>query len=338
VLAAAALPSLLSPGDVLVVNDAATLPASIPARTSRGEPVEIRLVGARDGGPSTEPLLRFTAALLGAGDHVTRTEDRPPPPRIGVAEVLAAGPIAARVVRVSSFSERLVDLDLSLDAGEVASPGALLAALYRVGRPIQYAHVPRPLALWDVQNAWASRPWAVEMPSAGRVIRVDTLRALRGSGVAVATVTHAAGLSATGDPAIDLRLPLPERFEVPAATARAVENARTRGGRVVAVGTSVVRALESAAAIAGRGPLRAASGITDLKLGPESARALVDGILTGVHEAGTSHFALLGAFADPETLERANAAATQEGLVGHEFGDAWLVWGPRAARSATFAA
>ncbi len=329
------LPSLLEPGDLVVVNDAATLPASLPAKTSAGEPLEIRLVGARGEGAAP----RFTAALLGRGDHRTRTEDRPAPPSVTAGDLLhLTDALFARVVRVSTFSPRLVDLDFGV-SGPLSAQGAVWQALYRVGRPVQYAHVPGRLALWDVQNVWAGRPWAVEMPSAGRALRGETILALRERGIGIARITHAAGLSATGDPEIDRRLPLPERFEVSEETARAVTRTKQRGGRVVAIGTSVVRALESAARVAPRGTIAAASGITDLRIGPDSPLRVADAILTGVHESDTSHFELLGAFARRATLDVALETAEREQLLGHEFGDAWLVWNPsRGCASATVAA
>jgi acyl-CoA synthetase (AMP-forming)/AMP-acid ligase II len=152
------------------------------------------------------------------------------------------------------------------------------------------------------------------MPSAGRVLDVATLAALRARGVEIAFVTHAAGLSAVGDPAIDAALPLPERYEVPAETQAAVARAK----RVVAVGTSVVRALEGAAASG------LSCGITDLRLGPGTRRQVVDAIVTGVHEAGTSHHTLLEAFAASRVLEEATIASIDAGLLAHEFGDVWL--------------
>lgn len=336
---ASALADLLRPGDLVVVNDAATLPASFHARTASGAAVELRLVGAidPDGG-----AVRFKAALLGSGDYRTPTEDRPAPPRVGVGDLFAIGDdLTARVLAVAPFSDRLVDLEFTSSS---SASGTIWAAMYRAGKPVQYTHVPRPLALWDVQNVFAGRPWAVEMPSAGRALRAGTLSALRRRGIEIASVTHAAGLSATGDPSIDSRLPLPERFEVPESTARAVLRTKARGGRVLAIGTSVVRALESAARASRSGLIAAASGTTDLILRPGAKRAVVDGLLTGVHESDTTHFTLLGAFAGRDVLDAALHSAEREHLLGHEFGDAWLVWGERGcaawrrATSATVAA
>ncbi|MDB5215956.1 MAG: S-adenosylmethionine:tRNA ribosyltransferase-isomerase [Myxococcaceae bacterium] len=330
---ARALPELLRAGDLVVVNDASTLPASLYARTASGEALELRVVGATDLDGSA---LHFTAAVLGSGDYRTRTEDRPAPPEVSEGDVLAIGDeLVAHVVARSILSDHLVHIELGLHE-PMADPAAVWAALYRAGRPVQYAHVPEPLALWDVQNPWAGRPWAVEMPSAGRALDIGTLLSLRARGVEVAVITHAAGVSATGHPEIDARLPLPERFEVNEATARAVNRTRARGGRVIAIGTSVVRALESAARASGAsrtGTLQAAAGVTELLLGPETRRQVVDAVLTGVHESDTTHFTLLKAFADRATLDDALASAVREDLLGHEFGDAWLVWGERHVSS-----
>ncbi|UQA55532.1 S-adenosylmethionine:tRNA ribosyltransferase-isomerase [Polyangium aurulentum] len=302
----------LRAGDLVVVNDAATLPGSLVGTSSRGEPIEARLA---------QPLgeNRFVALLFGAGDHRQRTEDRPPPPPLAEGSVIAFGDdLEAVVERVSPVSARLVEIAFS------ARGAALWTALYRHGRPVQYAYVPAPLALWDVQTRYASRPIAAEMPSAGRPLAWELLFDLARRGVRFARVTHAAGLSSTGDPALDARLPLPEHFEIPEATVRAVSEARRAGGRVVAVGTTVTRALEGAARLAG-GKLVAGAGVTDLVLGPEHVRAVVDGLFTGMHEPSESHFRLLGAFAPEGVLARAHAHAEAAGYLTHEFGDSMLL-------------
>lgn len=322
-LTARDLASAFAPGDLLVLNDAATMPASLAAHGPRGERIELRLAANR-GDART-----WTAALLGAGDYRLPTEHRPPPPSVRAGDRLIVDGkdgLVAIVERVHALSPRLVDVSFDLPLRRHVHDDAIWSALYRSGRPVQYSHVPEPLALWDVQNAWATRPWAVEMPSAGRVLDVAMLAALRSRGVEIAFVTHAAGLSAVGDPAIDAALPLPERYDVPPETHAAIARAK----RVIAVGTSVVRALESAAA-SGR-----SSGITDLKLGPSSRRRVVDAILTGVHEDGTSHHSLLEAFVPAHVLEEGTRISVDRGFLGHEFGDVWLIWGePRERIGAT---
>jgi S-adenosylmethionine:tRNA ribosyltransferase-isomerase len=307
------LPGLLRPGDLLVVNDAGTLPASLPATSRRG-PVEVRLAGVP--GDETAP---WPAVLFGAGTWRQRTEDRGAPPafRPGERLVFGSGALAAEVVGVSVVSPRLVDLRFD------RSGAAFWSALHAIGRPVQYSYLDAPLSPWHVQTAYAARPWAVEMASAGWPLRLPLLAALRSRGVDIASLTHAAGLSSTGDPAIDALLPLPEPSDIPATTLAAVERARSSGGRVVAVGTTVVRALEGRAA---EGlPLRSGRGLTTLRLGPAHSPRLVDGLLTGLHEPGESHFDLLQAFAPRPLLERALAHAAAEGYLGHEFGDLSLV-------------
>lgn len=307
------LPAMLRAGDLLVVNDAATLPASLRGRTASGAPVEARLAGAMTGDA------RFRAVLFGAGDHRTRTEDRPPPPPLGAGDRLSFGEgLSAEIERVSPISPRLVDLVFH-------EKGARLwSALYRHGRPVQYAYVAGPLDLWHTQTRYGSRPWAAEMPSAGRPLAWELLLDAVRRGVNVAALTHAAGLSSTGDAALDAALPLPERFEIPEDTARAVRETRARGGRVIAVGTTVARALEGCAALHG-GEVEAGEGITDLILDRSSRPRVVDGLLTGMHEPSASHFHLLEAFAPPALLHRAHAHAEAEGYLAHEFGDSTLV-------------
>ncbi len=304
------LPHFLRPADLLVMNDAATLPASLMGCAPGGEPIEARLLGELPSGA-------FRAVLLGEGDWRVRTEDRAPPVRVEAGARLAFAGLSATVERVSRLSPRLLELRFDRTGAD------LWLSLYRAGRPVQYAYTAGPIELWHVQVAYASRPWAVEMPSAGRPLRWEILLALRERGVRFARVTHAAGLSSTGDEAIDAALPLPERFEIPAATAQAVPEARSRGGRVVAVGTSALRALEGA--VAHGGPLAAGSGETDLIIGPGFRPRVVDGLLTGAHEPSATHFALLHAFAPAALLARASVHAGRAGYLTHEFGDGWLV-------------
>jgi S-adenosylmethionine:tRNA ribosyltransferase-isomerase len=197
------------------------------------------------------------------------------------------------------------------------------AGIARHGRPIQYAHVPRPLALWDVWTPIAALPAAFEPPSAGFALDWATLSRLAARGVAFATLTHAAGVSSTGDPRLDARLPLDEPYRLPAATVLAVEAARRRGGLVVAAGTTTTRALEHAAA---GGALRPGPGVADQRIGPDTELRVADAVLTGVHEPGESHWELLRAFAGDTVLRRALAAAEEAGYRGHELGDSLLVF------------
>lgn len=304
------LPSLLDARDLLVVNDAATLPASLFGVTASGQPVEIRLL---DG-----PYQQTTRAVLfGRGDYRTKTEQRPAPPLLARGDIITIGSASLTVSAVAALSPRLIELSWP------GAPSDRFALLYRAGRPVQYSYVAQPLALWDVQTTFAARPWAVEMPSAARPLTGSVLLGLAARGVQIATLTHAAGLSASGDEALDKALPLPERYEIPAATVRAIEGAVARGGRVVAVGTSVVRALEDSALR--HGAVRAGAAVAELILDAHTEPRVASGLLTGIHVPGESHYKLLSAFARASTLRRAAALAEQRGYRIHEFGDAALL-------------
>lgn len=301
------LPSLLRPGDLVVVNDAATLPASLPARIGDVR-FELRLA-SRLGRDVT------WAVAFGAGSWRTPTERRVLPPALGDgARILLEGTGVSALV--ASARRRLLRLRWDAPTKEV------LDAVYAIGRPIQYSHLERELPMWAVQTPLASRPWAVEMPSAGRALGPGVIAALRARAIAVRSLTHAAGLSSTGDPELDALLPLPEDYELPEATAEAIVATRRDGGRVIAIGTTVVRALESAGAA---GTLVAGPGTATLKLEPGYRRRVVDGILTGFHEEGSSHLRLLAAFAPPGLLASAYAHAERAGYLCHELGDVNLL-------------
>jgi S-adenosylmethionine:tRNA ribosyltransferase-isomerase len=308
------LPTRLRPGDLLIVNDAATLPASLWGTSRRGA-VEVRLASVPADASDAWP-----AVLFGAGTWRQKTEDRGAPPVFASGDrvVFGAGGLAAEVVGVADVSPRLVDLRFDRGGAD------LWAALHALGRPVQYSYLRGALSPWHVQTPYAARPWAVEMPSAGWPVGIPLFGELRQRGVAVASLTHASGLSSTGDPALDALLPLPERSDIPSSALDAIARARAAGGRVVAVGTTVVRALEGRAAEGG-GALRPGPGVTTLRLRPDHALRAVDGLVTGLHEPGESHFELLQAFAPRPLLEAALAHAARESYVGHEFGDLSLV-------------
>jgi S-adenosylmethionine:tRNA ribosyltransferase-isomerase len=306
---------LLRPGDLVVANDAATLPASLPGTHVRtGLVIEVRLAGK----PSLaeREAHRFIAVVFGAGDHHIRTEDRPPPPALDIGDELQLGGLRARVERVLDHP-RLIQLHFD------ATPDEMWRGLAAHGRPIQYAHVREPLALWDVWTSIAGAPAAYEPPSAGFVLDWQMLAAFEQRGIEFATLTHAAGISSTGDPELDRKLPLDEPYRIPVATEEAIAAALCEGRRIVAIGTTVVRALEDSAAT--YGSVAAGSAMARLRLGPDTRLRVVDAILSGTHEPGTSHYDLLHAFADNEALRRADDALNSAGYRTHEFGDSVLI-------------
>jgi S-adenosylmethionine:tRNA ribosyltransferase-isomerase len=197
--------------------------------------------------------------------------------------------------------------------------GSVESYLARHGRPIRYSYVPRQWPLRYYQTVFARRAGSAEMPSAARPFSTELVTDLVAAGVAIAPITLHAGVSSAeaGEP------PTPELFEVPAATARLVNSARAAGGRVIAVGTTVTRALESAAS--GSGAVRQAVGWTDLVLGPGRPCRVVDGLITGWHDAGASHLLLLEAVAGPDLVAVAYREAVEHGYLWHEFGDSALL-------------
>jgi S-adenosylmethionine:tRNA ribosyltransferase-isomerase len=321
------LPGLLHPGDLLVANDAATIPASLTgAHEPTGRPIEIRLAGRQSLRP--DDLRWFVALAFGAGDWHTPTEDRAPPPPLRAGDRLLLGPLRATITGLLGHP-RLVGLAFEGDLGDVWS------GIAAHGRPIQYAHVPEPLALWDVWTPVAAHPVAFEPPSASFALRWEMLAQLRARGIGFATLTHAAGISSTGDPALDARLPFDEPYHIPIETVRRLRRARREGGRVIAAGTTVVRALEHVALATGA--VRSGLGTATQRIGPATRLRVVDGILTGVHEPSTSHYQVLRAFASDRTLAAAGRVLDEERYRSHEFGDSMLllrgVTGGRATSS-----
>jgi S-adenosylmethionine:tRNA ribosyltransferase-isomerase len=327
------LPKLLHRDDLVVANDAATIPASLHGtHLPTGLPIEIRLAGRRSLAP--RDVDRFTAVVFGAGDYRTATEHRPEPPQLHRGDDLTLGPLRATVIELLGH-RRLVELRLNASAEEIWE------GIARHGRPIQYAYVPEPLAIWDTWTSIASTPVAFEAPSAGFVLDWATLRAIRSRGAQFATLTHAAGISSTGDIALDALLPLDEPYVIPRTTASLIDQTKHRGGRIVAVGTTVVRALEHAARRSARPSLVAGSrswvapgkGIATQRITSKSNLRIVDAIVSGLHESGSSHYELLRAFQSDRALAQMTEQADGSDYRAHEFGDTVFIARAAASRS-----
>jgi S-adenosylmethionine:tRNA ribosyltransferase-isomerase len=321
------LPSLLRRGDLVVANDAATIPASLQGtHLASGRPLEIRLAGRRS--LASRDVGHFTAVVFGAGDYRTPTEHRSQPPRLQAGDGLLLGPLRATVIALLGH-RRLIELRLNASAEEIWE------GIARHGRPIQYAYVPEPLAIWDTWSSIAARPVAFEAPSAGFVLDWATLHAVRSRGAQFATITHAAGISSTGDPELDARLPFDEPYAIPRSTAALIRQTKHRGGRIVAVGTTVVRAVEHAAHHSARrsaslvarrhGWVAPGEGIATQRITSESELRIVDAIVSGLHDAGSSHYELLRAFQSDQALEQMTREADASDYRGHEFGDAVFI-------------
>ena len=291
------LPRFLEPGDLLVVNTSATLAASLDARLGP-ERVQLRL-----------------STLLADGNWLVelRTEDgkRRQAPPAGTRAALPGG-AAADILAPYGRGERLAVARL-----DVRMP--IERYLLRHGRPIRYGYVREHWPLAAYQTVFAAEPGSAEMPSAGRPFTAELVTELVSRGILVAPIVLHTGVSSPerGE------APYPERYRVPPTTAALVNAVHGWGGRVVAVGTTVVRALETV--VAADGAVSAGEGWTNLVVTPERGVHAVDGLLTGLHEADSSHLRLLEAVAGGPLLDHSYRAAVDRGYLWHEFGDVHLI-------------
>ena len=299
---AARLPEFLEPGDVLVVNTSATLPAAVPTADGR--------------------LLHLSTELPG-GLWVVELRERcragSVPSTPGAAGLSVGLPGGGRARLLSPFpADRRTTGRLWVAALDLPAAG-LGAYLSRFGRPIRYGCVDTKWPIDAYQTVFATAPGSAEMPSAGRPFTPELVTALVSAGVVVAPLVLHTGVSSpeAHEP------PYPERYAVPADTAHLVNVAHDRGHRVVAVGTTVARALETVVDASGR--VSPGRGWTDHVIDPATGVRAIDGLLTGWHEPEASHLRLLEAVAGLEVLERSYAAALQHGYRWHEFGDLHLI-------------
>jgi S-adenosylmethionine:tRNA ribosyltransferase-isomerase len=287
------LPDLLLPGDLLVVNTSCTVPAAV------------RL----DGGLA----VHFSSPRPDGGWLIELRERRDgstvPYPGGTPGQVLDL-PGGATLTLRDRFTSRLWEATLSV---------AVLPYLFQRGVPIRYSYVGRDWPLESYQTVFGTRPGSAEMPSASRPFTPDLVTRLVARGVMIAPLTLHTGVSSLegGED------PYPEPYDVPPATARLVSLTRASGGRVIAVGTTVVRALETAAGPDGR--VTSSAGWTSLVVTPDSGVHAVDALFTGLHEPRSTHLEMLSAFAGEDLLSRCYAAATEQGYLWHEFGDVHLL-------------
>jgi S-adenosylmethionine:tRNA ribosyltransferase-isomerase len=301
------LPSFLDPGDVLVVNDSPTLPAALRATTPEGGALALHLSTHLPGDLWVVEPRGTTPPGHGTPPFFAGAPSRLTLPGGGAALLLAPYRDSRR-----------------LWVARIDLPLPVLDYLARWGAPIRYGYVDREWPIDLYQTIFAapstlSSPGSAEMPSAGRAFTPAVLQALEERGVQVARLTlHTGVASAEHD-----EPPYEEAFAVPWETATAVNAAREAGRRVVATGTTCVRALESATEDAGRAV--ATRGWTDLIVTPQRGVRLVDALLTGFHEPKASHLLMLEAIAGREMVERSYRAALEHGYRWHEFGDSHLI-------------
>ena len=294
----AGLGQFLRAGDVLVVNNSATLAAAIDGRRADGSLIAVHFSNRLDDGS-------WLVELRPPGRAAGPVTDGMAGERIGLAAcagLVLSEPASCRLWRA-----------------QVAVEGDVRSYLAAHGRPVRYAYLSGCWPLAAYQTVFAREPGSAEMPSAGRPFSTDLVTALVAAGVLITPITLHAGVSSleAGEP------PLREWFRVPGPTADLVAHSRAAGRRIIAVGTTVTRALESSAAP--DGTVTAAEGWTDLVLGPGRPASTVDGIITGWHAPGASHLDLLAAVAGPALVSEAYAEAIRHRYQWHEFGDSCLL-------------
>ena len=295
------LPHLLQPGDVVVVNTSATLPARVSARRADGVAVPLHVSTSLDDGSWVV--------------EVRRPDNDGPDLRAEPGTVLAL-PGGVRLTLLAGFPDPSRASRLWRAAPEPAV--ATTAYLPVHGQPIRYGYVHGSFPLAAYQNVYATEPGSAEMASAGRPLTERLIVALVARGIPVLPVVLHTGVSS---PELH-EPPYPERYAVPEVTARLVTSTGRAGGRVVAVGTTVTRALETATD--DHGAVRPRSGWTDLVLGPDRPARTVTGLLTGLHAPEASHLQLLEAVAGRALVDEAYRAAVAEHYLWHEFGDTML--------------
>jgi S-adenosylmethionine:tRNA ribosyltransferase-isomerase len=308
-----ALPAALRRGDLVVVNTSDTEPAAVDGHRADGRPVTLHVSGP-------------------APDHLHVVELRTPDGKRvsdGIAGEDVTLPRGVVATLVTGHPDPRRATGSRLWRARIPVAGGLRAWLAEVGRPIRYGHVRGrwPLSAYRTLFARAEAEFgSAEMPGAGRPFTPAVLDRLHARGVRVARVVLHTGVSSleAGE------APLPERYRVPAETADAVNATRAAGGRVVAVGTTTTRALETAADADGR--VSAREGWTHLVLGPDRPARVVDGLVTGWHEPDAPHLLLLEAVAGARLVSRAYAAAVEHRYRWHEFGDSCLLLPAHPAR------
>jgi len=292
----------LEPGDLVVVNTSATRPAALEGQRLDGRRTPVHVATATDDGSWVV--------------EVRRADNSGPETDVREGErIQLAGGVS---LLVESSFPRGGALGSRLWRTRPKPELPLTSFLHDHGRPIRYGYLSEKWPLGDLQTVYADEPGSAEMPSAGRPFSHRLLVRLISKGVAVAPIVLHAGVSSQEkhEP------PMPERDRVPEATARLVSSTRQAGRRVVAVGTTVVRALESATTTDGE--VTAATDWTDLVLGPDRPARAVTGLVTGLHEPEASHLLLLEAVAGADLVRRAYAEAVAQRYLWHEFGDSML--------------
>lgn len=299
--------SQIRPNDLVIVNDSATAPSMLNIADASGRKLELRFIK----GLASYRVIAFE------GDSWKTPTERRQPAVIKDNENLMLGQGTFRINHLGAGGYSLTPSKTSL---------SLMNYLYKKGSMIQYSYMEDKLPVWANQTIFASRPWSSEAPSAAFAITWRLVFGIIAKGAQIVAISHGAGLSSVGNDIADHDLPLPEISQVGRDTLEKIEATKRSGGRVIAIGTSVVRAVEAAwirylAKGHDNQPF-----LNSLIISGATALKVFDGILSGLHDNGESHFKLLSSFSSPDNIQILLKKAEDTECLTHEFGDFMLLF------------
>ena len=307
----------INEGDILVVNNSSTLPSSFLGYHERSqESIEIRLVQSLNS--KITDISKWKIIIFGEGDWRIPTEDRKKAPKVELGDILQFK--SDLIAKVIGREKNLFEIEF------MGTNNEIWHKLYEAGQPTQYSYLEEELHLYDQQTIFSGPPLSLEPNSAAFQLTWEIIDKLKRKGVILVTITHAISLSSTANEGEfdSLMLPFPERYWISKKSVEAINEAILNGKRIIAIGTSVTRALESASDETGL--IKHGSNITNLKINKDHKLKVVSGLLTGMHIPGASHIDLLQAFIPLVDLDIAYMEAKNLNYKWHEYGDVSLIF------------
>lgn len=313
--------SYFDKGDVIVVNQSGTIPGSMQGKIMRtNEDIEIRLAGWI--GKKFTNGYNWIAVTFGAGDWHLKTEEREEIDNLIIGDIIIFENglfITVREIIVKPAKFIKIQFQTDIPSEE------LWNKIYEIGKPIQYSYLEETLSIWDQQTLFSGPPISLEPPSASFQFSWELINKLIDKGVIIVPILHSAGISSTGNKEVDSYLPLPERYEINKDAADIIQKAKIEGRKIVAIGTSVVRALEANAS-QNNGNTTPANDITNFVISENYKPQVVTGIISGMHVPEESHMKIMLAFTNEKLLLDGYTLAIEDEYLWHEYGDLTLVY------------
>ena len=313
--------SYFDEGDVIVVNQSATIPGSLQGKIMRtNEEIEIRLAGWI--GTNFTDGYNWKAITFGDGGWQLKTEEREEIDNLMIGDIITFEnglfvTVKEIIVKPAKFIQIQFQTDITSEE--------LWNKIYEIGNPIQYSYLEEPLSIWDQQTLFSGPPMSLEPPSASFQFSWELINKLIHKGVIIVPILHSAGISSTGNEELDSYLPLPERYEINNSAADLIQKAKIEGRKIVAIGTSVVRALEANAS-QNAGKIVSANNITNFVINHNYKPQVVTGIISGMHVPEESHMKVMLAFTTENLLIEGYNLAVEEEYLWHEYGDLTLIY------------